>query len=102
MNKENEVFELEKKILKLLKEKRKLWRIIPVAILLPTIGPFIPMRRGMLADRMGYQNAALMLFILCLLIIPIAWYLKLQKINNDIFDLEYDLENLKTKSQQKT
>ena len=98
INIEEEIHKLESKILKHSNDKKKLWRIIPVAILLPLIGPFIPMRRGMLADRMGYQNSVIMFVILCLIILPFAYYWKLQKINNGIFDLEIDIEVLKRKN----
>jgi uncharacterized sodium:solute symporter family permease YidK len=102
INTENKIIELENKILKLSKEKKKFWRVIPMVIILPIIGPYVPLRRGMLADRMGYQNSALMLIVLCIIIVPIACYWKFQKINNEIFDLEYDKKILEQKDKLKT
>lgn len=97
---ENKVIELEEQIKKLQKEKWKIWRLIAVGILLPFIGPYFPMRRGMLADRMGFENSALLFAGLCIAIVPIGCYMHFQKINNQIFDVEYDIESIKRKIRQ--
>lgn len=97
---ENKVIELEEQLKKLQKEKWKIWRLIAVGILLPFIGPYFPMRRGMLADRMGFENSALLFAGLCIAIVPIGCYMHFQKINNQIFDVEYDIESIKRKIRQ--
>lgn len=102
VNSENKKRELEEQLKNLPKEKWKIWRLIAVGIIMPFVGPYIPMRRGMLADRMGYQNSALMFGGLCIVVIPIACYMHFQKINNQISDIECDLEILKRKNKQKT
>ena len=67
--------ELEERLKKLPKEKWKIWRLIVVGIFLPFIGPYIPMKKGSLEERMGYNNSALLFGGLCLVFIPIACYM---------------------------
>ncbi len=74
--------ELEEELKKLSKEKRKIWRLIAVGIIMPFIGPFIPMKRGTLAERMGYSNAVIMFGLIVLVAIPIGCYMQSKKINN--------------------
>lgn len=93
--------ELENRLKELHKEKWKIWRVIPLVILLPTVGPYVPMRRGMLADRMGYQNAALLFGVILLIVVPIGCHLHFKKINLQIVDAECELENLKRKNKPK-
>ncbi len=95
---ENKERELEEQLKKLPKEKWKIWRLIAVGIIMPFVGPYIPMRRGMLADRMGYQDSALMFGAIFLIVVPIGCYMHFQKVNNEIFDIECDLESLKRKN----
>lgn len=97
---ENKVIELEEQLKKLQKEKWKIWRLIAVGIILPFIGPYFPMRRGMLADRMGFEKSALLFAGLCIVVVPIGCYMHFQKINNQIFDVEYDMESIKRKIRQ--
>lgn len=92
---ENKEKELEEQLKKLPKEKWKIWRLIAVGIFMPFVGPYIPMRKGMLADRMGYQDAVLLFAALLLVVVPIGCYMHFQKINNEIFDAECELESLK-------
>lgn len=99
-NKESE--ELEAKLKKLPREKWKIWRLIAVGIFMPFVGPYIPMRRGTLAERMGYNDAVLLFGAILLVVIPIGCYMHFQKINNEIFDAECELESLKRKNKQKT
>ncbi|SEP28504.1 hypothetical protein SAMN05444671_3190 [Flavobacterium sp. CF108] len=101
INSENKEKELEDQLKKLPKEKRKIWRLIAVGIIMPFIGPYIPMRKGMLVDRMGYQDSVLMFFAIFLIAIPAGCYMHFQKINNEIFDIECQLENLKQQNKQK-
>lgn len=93
--------ELEKQLKELPKEKWKIWRLIAVGIIMPFVGPYIPMRRGMLADRMGYENSALLFVGLCIVFIPIACFMHVQKINNQIFEVELELKLLNRKEQIK-
>ena len=57
INSENKEKELEDQLKKLPKEKWKIWRLIVVGIITPFVGPYIPMKNGMLVDRMGYQDS---------------------------------------------
>jgi hypothetical protein len=100
VNSANKERELEEQLKNLPKEKWKIWRLIAVGIFIPFVGPYIPMRRGMLADRMGYQNSALMFGAILIIVIPIGCYMHFQKINNQIFDVECELESLKRKNKQ--
>ncbi|MES2574364.1 MAG: hypothetical protein V4572_05450 [Bacteroidota bacterium] len=97
----NKEKELEEQLKKLPKEKWKIWRLIAVGILTPFVGPYIPMRRGTLAERMGYQDAFLMFALICVIFIPYACYAYIQKINNEIFEVELELELLNRKEQIK-
>lgn len=101
INSENKEKELEDQLKKLPKEKWKIWRLIAVGIITPFVGPYIPMRKGMLVDRMGYQDSVLMFFVIFLITIPVGCYMHFQKINNEIFDIECQLENLKQQNKQK-
>ncbi|BDU24067.1 hypothetical protein [Flavobacterium sp. GSB-24] len=101
INSENKEKELEDQLKKLPKEKWKIWRLIIVGIITPFVGPYIPMRKGMLVDRMDYQDSVLMFFVIFLIAIPAGCYMHFQKINNDIFDIECQLENLKQQNKQK-
>jgi hypothetical protein len=101
INSENKEKELEDQLKKLPKEKWKIWRLIIVGIITPFVGPYIPMRKGMLVDRMGYQDSVLMFFVIFLIAIPAGCYMHFQKINNEIFDIECQLENLKQQNKQK-
>lgn len=100
MNLENKQKELEDQLKKLPKEKWKIWRLIVVGIIMPFIGPYIPTRNGLLVDRMGYQNSALMFVAILIVAIPAGCYMHFQKINNEIFDIECELENLKQYNKQ--
>ncbi|AWK03555.1 hypothetical protein HYN56_04685 [Flavobacterium crocinum] len=95
INSGNKEKELEDQLKKLPKEKWKIWRLIAVGIITPFVGPYIPLRKGMLIDRMGYRDSVLMFFLILLIAIPMACYMHFQKINNQIFDIECELENLK-------
>lgn len=101
VNSDHQEKELEEQLKKLPKEKWKIWRLIAVGIIMPFVGPYIPMRRGTLAERMGYRDAALLFGVILLIVIPIGCYMHFQKINNQIFEVECDLENLKRKSKAK-
>jgi uncharacterized sodium:solute symporter family permease YidK len=101
LNVENTEKKLEDKLKKLPKEKWKIWRLIAVGIIMPFVSPYVPMRRGMLVDRMGYQDSALMFGAIFLIVVPIGCYMHFQKVNNEIFEIECDLENIKRKNKQK-
>lgn len=101
INSENTEKDLLEKLEKLPNEKWKIWRLIAVGIFIPFIGPYFPMRKGMLADRMGFENAALLFGGLCIVVIPIACYMHIQKINTQIFDAELELKSLRWKNKQK-
>jgi hypothetical protein len=101
LNSENKEKELEDQLKKLPKEKWKIWRLIVVGIITPFVGPYIPMRKGMLVDRMGYQDSVLMFAAILSIAIPAGCYMHFQKINNEIFDVECQLENLKQQNKQK-
>ena len=94
---ENKLIELDQQVKILQKEKWKIWRLIAVGIILPFIGPYFPMRRGMLADRMGFENSALIFAGLCVFIVPLGCYMHFQKVNNQIFNVEYDIERINRK-----
>jgi hypothetical protein len=94
INSENKKRELQEQLKNLPKEKWKIWRLIAVGIIMPFVGPYIPIRKGMLADRMGYENSALMFGAILLFVVPIGCYMHFQKINNEIFDVECELESL--------
>ena len=99
-NSESKEQELEEQLKKLPKEKWKIWRLIAVGIFLPFVGPYIPLRKGMLADRMGYKESALLFGLILLFAVPIGCYMHFQKINDEISDVECELEILKRKKQQ--
>lgn len=101
VNSDNQERVLEEQLKKLPKEKWKIWRLIAVGIIMPFVGPFIPMRRGTLAERMGFIDAALLFGAILLVVIPIGCYMHFQKINNQIFEAECDLDNLKRKKNRK-
>ncbi|TGD57872.1 hypothetical protein [Flavobacterium humi] len=101
VNSDVEERELEKQLQKLPKEKWKIWRLIAVGIIMPFVGPYIPMRKGTLAERMGYSDAVLLFGAILVIVVPIGCYMHFQKINNQIFEAECDLENLKRKNKQK-
>ncbi len=101
INSENKQKELENQLKKLPKEKWKIWRLIVVGIITPFVGPYIPMRKGMLVDRMGYQDSVLMFAAILLIAIPAGCYMHFQKINDEIFDIECELEKLKLNKQKK-
>ena len=101
VNSDDQERELQEQLKKLPREKWKIWRLIAVGIIMPFVGPYIPMRRGTLAERMGYSDAALLFGAILLVVIPIGCYMYFQKINNQIFEAECDLENLKRKNKQK-
>jgi uncharacterized sodium:solute symporter family permease YidK len=96
-----QVKELEKRLKNLPKEKWKIWRLIAVGIITPFVGPYFPIRKGMLADRMGYKESVLLFSAIFLIAVPIGCYMHFQKINNEIFDAECELESLKPKNKQK-
>lgn len=100
INSGNKEKELEDLLKKLPKEKWKIWRLIFVGIITPFVGPYIPMKNGMLVDRMGYQDSVLMFAAIFLIAIPAGCYMHFQKINDEIFDIEYELENLKLNKQK--
>ena len=101
-NSENTEKALLEKLKQLPNEKRKIWRLIVVGIILPFIGPYIPLRKGMLADRMGFENAALLFGLLLIFVIPIGCYMHFKKINDQIFDVELELKSLRWKNKQKS
>ena len=101
INSENKEKELENQLKKLPKEKWKIWRLIVVGIIMPFVGPYIPMRKGMLVDRMGYQDSVLLFVVILLVAVPAGCYMHFQKINNEIFDIECQLENLRHQNKQK-
>jgi hypothetical protein len=101
INSENKEKELEDQLKKLPKEKWKIWRLIAVGIITPFVGPYIPLRKGILAERMGYQDSVLMFFAIFLIAVPAGCYMHFQKINNEIFDIECELENLKQQNKRK-
>lgn len=102
INSENTEKALLEKLKQLPNEKKKIWRLIAVGIILPIVGPYVPMRKGMLADRMGFENAALLFAGICIVAIPIACYMHLKKINDQIFDVELELKSLRWKNKQKS
>lgn len=102
INSKNREKELEEQLKRLPKEKWKIWRLIAVGIIMPFVGPYIPMRKGMLAERMGYENSALMFGAISLFAIPIGCYMHFQKINDEIFYAECELESLKRSKIKKT
>jgi len=99
-NYSEQVIELEKRLKELPREKRKVWRLIVMGIICPFIGPYFPFRKGFLADRMGYQNSVLMFAVMVVIFFPIAGYMHYQKINNQIFDVELELDILNRKIQK--
>lgn len=101
INLEKEIKNLEAQLKKLPKEKWKIWRLIVVGIITPFVGPYIPLRKGMLADRMGYHNSVLLFALIFLFAVPAGCYMHFQKINNEIFDIECQIENLKRQNKQK-
>ena len=92
---ENKIEELEALTKNLPKEKWKIWRLIAVGILFPFIGPYIPMRKGTLSERMGYQESVFLFAAIFIIVIPIACYMHFQKINNQIHDAELEIQRIK-------
>lgn len=88
---------LAKTLAELPKEKWKIWRLFALGIILPFVGPYVPMRKGMLADRMGFENSALLFGVMLVIIIPIGCYIHFQKINYKIYDAEVDLKIIRRK-----
>ena len=91
--------ELNEQLINLPKKKWQIVRLIIVGIFLPFVGPYIPLRKGSLTERMGYHDAVLLFAVICVIFIPIACYMHIQKINNEILEVELELELLNRKKQ---
>ncbi|WP_166924969.1 hypothetical protein [Flavobacterium poyangense] len=50
INSDDKKRDLEDQLKKRPKEKWKIWRLIAVGIILPFVGPYIPLRKGSLAE----------------------------------------------------
>lgn len=98
---ENRVVELEEQIKNLPKEKWKIWRLIAVGIFFPFIGPYFPMRRGTLSERMGYQESVFLFAAIYIIVIPLACYMHFQKVNNQILDAESEIQRIKWQEKMK-
>lgn len=92
--------QLEEQLAKLPKKRWGILKLVAVGLISPFILPYIPLRRGTLAERMGYTDAVLLFGLIFIIVVPFACYKHIQKINNQKHDIEFDLQRLKRKQQQ--
>lgn len=97
---DEQIKQLEEKLVKTPKKKWQVLRLIFVGIFFPFVGPYIPFRTGTLAERMGYNKSALIFGAMFLIAVPIISIMHFQKVDFEINDIEVDLELLKRKKQQ--
>lgn len=91
---------LEEQLAKLPRKKWQIWRLIAVGILMPIIGPYIPMRRGTLEERMGYSESAWMFGLILIVAVPIGCYMHFQKVDEEIIDVKKKLYRLRLKQKE--
>ena len=91
---------LEEQLAKLPRKKWQIWRLIAVGILMPIIGPYIPMRRGTLEERMGYSESAWMFVLIIIFAVPIGCYMHFQKVDKEIIEVKKKLNHLRLKQKE--
>lgn len=96
-NLEQQKKELEEKLSKLPRKKWAVIKLIFVSIAMTFVGPYIPMRKGTLESRMGYNDSVMLFAAIFIIVVPIACYMHFQKINSEIWDMEWELENVNRK-----
>lgn len=105
--KSNAAFDREEKRLKaeLAKLPQKKWEAllpIPFLALCAFLIPGIPGKnnRPSMAESMGYWEAFTSISIIFILVLPFMIYSHIQKVNNEIFDVEQQLRRLKYKRKE--
>ncbi|SCX19106.1 hypothetical protein [Flavobacterium saliperosum] len=101
-NLDEEERQLKEQLARLPKKKWQIWRLILVGLLGPFILPYLPMKRGPLSERMGYEDSVLLFGGIYLLVIPIACYMHFQKVNQEMCAIESKLIRLKFKKSEIT
>lgn len=86
---------IEEQLAKLPRRKWNIWKFIVVSALVTYFGPYIPVRKGSLESHFGYDKAFLFFAALFIFVVPAAVYLHFKNINDEIWDLQWELENLK-------
>lgn len=67
---------------------------------MPFIGPYIPMRRGSLNERMGFNDSALLFFLISIIAIPIACYMHFQQVNEEMYEIERKIRHIRFKQKE--
>lgn len=91
---------LERQLIELPKKKWGVLKLILIGIIGPFLLPYIPMRRGSMWDKMGYEDAVLSFGLIYLAVIPFACYMHFQKVNEEIFEVERKLRHLRFKQKE--
>jgi hypothetical protein len=71
-------------------------------IFLTSLGPiiqYIPLRKGSLIENYGYPNGLIYYYIGCVIIIPIAYLLTIDKMSREIDQIERDVESLRRRKE---
>lgn len=91
---------LERQLIELPKKKWGVLKLILIGIIGPFLLPYIPMRRGSMFYKMGYEDAVLSFGLINLAVIPFACYMHFQKVNEEIFEVERKLRHLRFKQKE--
>lgn len=70
---------------------------VKLFIFLALLGPvfqYIPLRKGSLIDNYGFPNGLIYYYVGCIVIMPIAYYLTLDKMSREIYQIETDIKLL--------
>ena len=73
---------------------------LKIFIFLTLLGPifqYIPLRRGSLIENYGFPNGLIYYYVGCLIILPIVYYITLEKMSREIIQMEKDIEMLERK-----
>ena len=66
--------------------------MIILVIVFIFVFPYMPLKRGSLIDQYGYVNALLFEIAVLVIMIPIVWMFTVRKMNEEIYQLEFDLD----------
>jgi hypothetical protein len=95
---ENQLKDAEKNLVKKNSEFEKLQNSkLKIFVFLTLLGPifqYIPLRKGSLIENYGYPNGLIYYYIGCVIIIPIVYHITLDKMSQEIDQIERDIELL--------
>ena len=93
---ESKLILIQKKIEEMEIEFLELKKSIPkytiTLLILVFIFPYFPLRHGSLVTQYGYWNAVIFTAVIFVIVFPLWFYYKINKIKNEITQLENDLE----------